>query len=146
MTRESLAKDILATMLPMFWGGPTSEGMTNAECFKYMAHMAVGQADALLEALGTTEPPASWLSKEMQKTGTPAGSLPVLKEGQTPLPIVIGCRVVVCENSDPKLAAWYGRTGTAGHPCRRYKDTLWQVRLSTGDDLVVPESCLERVE
>ena len=88
MTRESLAKDILTTMLPMFWGGPTAEGMTNAECFEYMAHMAIGQADALLEALGTTEPPASWLSKEMQKTGTPAGSLPVLKEEDRWIPKV----------------------------------------------------------
>ena len=89
---------------------------------------------------------ADWLSREMQQTGTPARSLPVLRDGVNPLPVAIGCRVVVCENSNPKLASWYGRTGIAGHPCRRYKDTLWQVRLSTGDELVVPESCLERVE
>lgn len=145
MTRESLAKDILIALIPE-WMSPKLEVPEDACCTRTIAYTAVTLADALLEALGTTEPPASWLSKEMQKTGTPARSLPVLRDGVNPLPVAIGCRVVVCENSNPKLASWYGRTGIAGHPCRRYKDTLWQVRLSTGDELVVPESCLERVE
>ena len=72
MTRESLAKDILLTLIPT---GDWSET-------KIMASCAVDLADALLEVLATKEAPASWLSKEMQqKTGTPAGCLPVLREG-----------------------------------------------------------------
>ena len=86
----------------------------------------------------------SWLSKEMR---TPAKGFPAIKgESVDPLPVVIGCLVVIAESQDPKLASWYGRTGIVGHPCRGYAETLWQVKLGTGDELLVPESCLERVE
>ena len=71
MTRESLAKDILTTMLPMFWTGSTMKDMTDEESFAFLADMAVRQADALLEALATKEAPASWLSEEMQTAVKP---------------------------------------------------------------------------
>ena len=74
MTREDLAKDILLAYI-------RSQDRAVVEIpFADLAADAVDQADALLDALGVKEAPTSWLSKEMQKTGTPAGCLPVLKD------------------------------------------------------------------
>lgn len=145
MTREDLAKDILLALLPE-WAKEVRAIDDLHSPVKYVSALSVDLADALLEALGAKEAPASWLSKEMQTPVKP-GCLPVLKgESADPLPVVIGCLVVIAESQDPKLASWYGRTGIVGHPCRRCAETLWQVKLGTGDELLVPESCLERVE
>ena len=107
MTRESLAKDMLATMLPMFWSGSTMNGMTDEEGFAFLAGMAVRQADALLEALGTTEPPASWLSKEMQ---TPAKGFPALREDGRWIPKV-GDKVRVKDGLPLPRGLYSGQVG-----------------------------------
>ena len=130
MTRESLAKDILTTMLPMFWTGSTMKDMTDEEGFAFLADMAVRQADALLEALATKEAPASWLSKEMQ-TAVKPGCLPVLKAEGTWEPITtapddveLRCRNAFGYSFDAIHGhdGWYTRRGDIAPPLEWYKE------------------------
>ena len=75
MTREDLAKDILLAYI-------RSQDRAVVEIpFADLAADAVDQANALLEALGAKEAPASWLSKEMR---TPAKGFPAIKADWTP--------------------------------------------------------------
>lgn len=70
MTREDLAKDILLAYI-------RSQDRAVVEIpFADLAADAVELADALLEALGAKEAPASWLSKEMR---TPAKGFPAIR-------------------------------------------------------------------
>ncbi len=75
MTRESLAKDILIAFIPR-WTEIVEGVPPTDNTLKAISANCVELADALLEALGTTEPPASWLSKEMQ---TPARGFPAVQ-------------------------------------------------------------------
>lgn len=73
MTREDLAKDILLTLLPD-WARDVESSCLDP--IQRLSKTSVALADALLEALGAKEAPASWLSKEMR---TPAKGFPAIK-------------------------------------------------------------------
>lgn len=74
MTREDLAKDILLTLLPN-WARDIEPSCPDP--IQRLPETSVALADALLEALGAKEAPASWLSKEMR---TPAKGFPAIKD------------------------------------------------------------------
>lgn len=77
MTREDLAKDILIALIPECLRTVLENLQpTDPSPAKGMAEMSVELADALLEALGAKEAPASWLSKEMR---IPAKGFPAIK-------------------------------------------------------------------
>ena len=114
MTREDLAKDILLAYI-------RSQDRAVVEIpFADLAADAVDQADALLDALGVKEAPTSWLSKEMQKTGTPAGCLPVLREEWFPED---GSKVRVRnpQGLSPQSSRLYA--GKVGRVTESHKDT-----------------------
>ena len=78
MTREDLAKDILLTLL-LNWARDIEPSYPDP--IQRLSETSVALADALLEALGAKEAPASWLSKEMR---TPAKGFPAIKGAWVP--------------------------------------------------------------
>ena len=106
MTRESLAKDILIAFIPR-WTEIVEGVPPTVNTLKAISANCVELADALLGALGTTEPPASWLSKEMR---TPAKGFPALKEDSRWIPKV-GDKVRVKDGLPLPRGLYSGQVG-----------------------------------
>lgn len=129
MTREDLAKDILLTMLPRWlevmekepadaWKGP----------MRMVSQTSVELADALLEALGAKEAPASWLSKEMR---TPAKGFPAIRTVEPGVSVVIREPGHVCDGMFGIVASKFGA------------EDLWNVDIGKTTHAVLSCSSLE---